>query len=190
MLPLDNIATITSSTLSIVASIVLIVWEVKEYRRLITTDVERPIALNLSNCIIMLGLADIVACGALAISLLDHLPHMCFIQAQIMEVGELSTVLWTGLLHVHSHNDNISLPKKMLFMLLSAAISIYHLYQIRSCAHRKDIFTVAQGSSTLFLWLCVLCWGIPVVAELIALNFNLYSKEPDPWYVASLPPFC
>jgi len=142
---------------SFFSSVILIVWEAVQYRRLITTDIERPIAMNLSNCIIMLGIADIVACGALALSVLDFLPHVCFIQAQATELGELSTILWT------------------------AAISLYHLYQIKSCAQSQNIYAVAQGSNTLYLWLCGVCWGIPLSAELIALNLNLYSSTPDPW---------
>jgi len=153
----DNVATITSTSVSLLCSAILIVWEVVEYRRLITTDVERPIALNLSNCIIMLGLADLVACGAYALSLLDHLANVCFIQAQFTEVGQLSTILWT------------------------AAISVYHLYQIRSCALSKDVYSVARGSDTLYLWLCAICWGIPFCAEIIALNFHFYSEQADPW---------
>jgi len=153
----DNIATIVSSSLSLFASIILIIWEVVQYRRLITTDIERPIALNLSNCIVMLCIADILTCGALAVSVTDDVPHMCFIQAQLTEIGLLSAILWT------------------------AAISVYHLYQIRSCALCKDVYSVARGSDTLYLWLCAVCWGIPICAEIIALNFHFYSEQPDPW---------
>lgn len=91
-----NLVTLISTGISLISSCILIIWEMVEYRRLITTDIERPIALNLSNCIIMLGVADILACGALGLSLMDHLPHVCFIQAQFTEVGQLSTILWTG----------------------------------------------------------------------------------------------
>lgn len=93
----DSIATVVSCSISIVASLILIIWEVVEYRRLITTAIERPIALNLSNCIIMLGAADIVASTATMLSLLNHIPGICFLQAQLTEIGVLSTILWTGL---------------------------------------------------------------------------------------------
>jgi len=153
----DTLASLVTCLVSIVSSVTLITWEIVQYRHLITSDVEKPIARNLSNCIIMLGVADILASIATLLSVLNYLPGICFIQAQLTEIGVLSTILWT------------------------AAISIYHLYQIKSCALGRDVKAVAKGSNTLFLCLFSFCWGIPVTVELIALNLDFYSSQPDPY---------
>jgi len=152
------IASTVSCSVSITASLILIVWEIFQYRRLITTEVERPIALQLSNCIIMLCIADIIANISNLLSFLNYLPGFCYVQAQVTEFGALSTILWT------------------------AGISIYHFYQIRSCSLGKDIRKVAAGSNKLFLSLFLLCWGIPFLVELAALNTNVFATtSPGPY---------
>jgi len=103
----------------------------------------------------MLGLADMVTNISLLISTFQ--PAFCYVQAQMMQFGELSAALWT------------------------AGISVYHLYQLRCTAHDTDVDTIAKGSSRLFTCMSVLCWGIPISTEIIALNLNLYSRDPDPW---------
>lgn len=75
-------------------------------------------------------------------------------------------------------------------ILLLAAISVYHLYQIKCCASGKSVEVVAQGSNRLFLWMCGLCFGIPLFVEAIMLNTESYGTSPNinPWYVCTLSP--
>jgi len=144
-----------SSFISIIASVILIIWERRQYRQLIITEIEKPISRNLSNCIVMLAIADIVGGIGYSLSIIND--HTCSLQAQLIEVGQLTATLWT------------------------LAISVYHLYQIRCCAESMRVEKVAQGSNQLFLWMCGLCWGIPIVVEAVLLNTHSYGDIPDPY---------
>jgi len=161
MIAIDEAAFITSC-ISIASSLALIIWERIQYTQLHkhTSPTEKPIAQHLSSCIVMLAIADIMASVGFGISMINARPNVCFVQAQLVEIGALSSILWT------------------------MAISQYHLYQIKSCAQGRPVFLVAQGSSRLFLWICGFCWCIPLSIEVILINFNFYSTdEPDqaPW---------
>lgn len=93
-------ATFVSSCVSIVSSIILIIWERVQYSHLVTTPAEKPIAQHLSNCIVMLAIADMIASLGFGISVVNAYPHVCFVQAQLIEVGALSSAFWTSMFHL------------------------------------------------------------------------------------------
>lgn len=61
MLPTLVFVVFFGSCISVIASVILIVWERKQYGLLRISEIERPISKNLSNCIIMLAIAGVCA---------------------------------------------------------------------------------------------------------------------------------
>lgn len=80
--------------------------------------------------------------------------------------------------HENSHSSIVDCVN--VLMSTSVSISIYHLYQIKCCAESRQVESVAIGSTRLFLWLCGLCWGVPLIVEMIMLNTGSYGRVPDP----------
>jgi len=152
-------ATITS-VVGIIASIILICWEIINYK--IHTNIYyhdkngKTITKCLSGLIISLAVADILSNIGFGVSFWNPNPEVCRWQAIETEYIQLSSVLWTG------------------------AISLFHLLHV----YLLDVssYSSAARKSRIFFWgACVVCWLVPLAPALWMLESDNHSTKGHPW---------